>query len=382
MKFPSYQSIDLTIAKLKWGYYVPALIEQYRPDVRLIGIHLDPTQTCDLHGNLAQSHEDVDYSWLPHKIEQAFRFKKKIGLLIEDEHVCPYPNEQLIEIVNYYQDRPVYWLTQYDQNRIVTHYQVGHRLQCKTLELPWLILNECLMYDKFKQHCGPALSFDKIIDNKKNAFFTLTGRYEPFRKRLLEKLVQHDLHTHGLLTVANDLHKYNNLRQYVTVESRPPYSDQPIKTHAKMAAQFLQNNMWIGTNTQNFLYIEQTYRHYPMAIIPETSAHNYFSTEKSVWPALLGKLFLIFGSTGCMKYIQRFYDIDLSEFLNLEFDSMESSTDQYVDQKLDCMLESNKNFILNSHKFYNQNHQRIHNARNTIDPNLYRFVMDQVSRIQ
>jgi phenylalanine-4-hydroxylase len=140
----------------------------------------------------------------------------------------------------------------------------------------------------------------------------------------------------------------------------------------------LEKNTWIGCNTQNFLHIEQAYQQYPMTVIPETSVYDYFSTEKSVWPALLGKLFLIFGSTGCMKYIQRFYDIDLSEFLNLEFDSMDS----YYDQKLDCMLESNKNFILNSHKFYNQNYQRIHNARSTMGPNLYRFVLDQVSRIQ
>jgi hypothetical protein len=385
MNFPSYQSIDLTTTKLKWGYYVPALIEQYRADVRLIGIHVDPAQTCDLHGNLLHSHEEVNYSWLPHKIEQAFRFKKKIGLLIEDEHVCAYPNEQLIDIVNYYQDRPVYWLTQYDQNSIDTHYRVGHRLQCKILEFPWLILNECLMYNKFR----PLPTSVPVPNNRTDyrdqpTFFTLTGRYEPFRKRLLEKLIEHNLHRHGLLTVQNGAYtdRDHSLNPYVTFETRPPYDDQPIKTQAKMAAQFLENNMWIGNNTQNFLHIEQTYQHYPMTIIPETSVYNYFATEKSVWPILLGKLFLIFGSTGCMKYIQRFYDIDLSEFLNLEFDDMDSYADQYIDQKLDCMLESNKNFILNSHKFYTQNYQRIHNARRTLGPNLYRFVLDQVARIQ
>ena len=149
-----------------------------------------------------------------------------------------------------------------------------------------------------------------------------------------------------------------------------------------MAAQFLKKNTWIGCNTDNFLHIEQTYQHYPMTVIPETAVYDYFSTEKSVWPALLGKLFLIFGSTGCMKYIQRFYDIDLSEFLNLDYDCVELTRNWDFDRRLDCMLESNKNFILNSHKFYNQNYQRIHNARSTLGPNLYRFVLDQVARIQ
>jgi hypothetical protein len=149
-----------------------------------------------------------------------------------------------------------------------------------------------------------------------------------------------------------------------------------------MAAQFLENNMWTGSNTQNFLHIEQTYSNYPLAIIPETFFSNYFSTEKSVWPALLGKLFLIFGSAGCMNYIQRFYDIDLLEFLNLDYDCVERTRDWDIDRRLDCMLESNKNFILNSHKFYNQNYQRIQAARRTLGPNLYQFVLDQVSRIQ
>jgi hypothetical protein len=374
MKFPSYQSIDLTTAKLKWGYYVPALIEQYRPDIRLIGIHLDLKEITDEWGNLTQSHADVDYSWLPHKIEQAFRFKKKIGLLIEDEHVCPFPNKQLIDIVNYYQDRPVYWLTQYDQNRIGTHYQVGHGIQCKILELPWLILNECLMYDKVK----PTMVSSKTMTRTdQNAFFTLTGRYEPFRERLLEKLVEHGLHQHGLLTALHVPHN-PDLKNHVTINSDGPYGNRLIKSHAPMAVQFMEKNTWIGCNTQNFLHMEQAYQHYPMTIIPETSVYNYFSTEKSVWPALLGKLFLIFGSAGCMKYVQRFYDIDLSEFLNLDFDSMHSCDDQ----KLDCMLESNKNFILNSHKFYNQNYQRIQAARRTLGSNLYRFVLDQVHRIQ
>jgi hypothetical protein len=241
------------------------------------------------------------------------------------------------------------------------------------------------MYNKFR----PLPTSVPVPNNRTDyrdqpTFFTLTGRYEPFRKRLLEKLIEHNLLRLGFLTVQNVAYtdRDHSLNPYVTFETRPPYDDQPIKTQAKMAAQFLENNMWIGNNTQNFLHIEQTYQHYPMTIIPETSVYNYFATEKSVWPILLGKLFLIFGSTGCMKYIQRFYDIDLSEFLNLEFDDMDSYADQYIDQKLDCMLESNKNFILNSHKFYNQNYQRIQAARRTLGPNLYRFVLDQVARIQ
>jgi hypothetical protein len=377
MKFPSYQSIDLATTKLKWGYYVPALIEQYRPDIQLIDIHLDLSKIADSYGNLATAHKDVDYSWLPHTIEQALRSGQKLGLLVEDEHVASDSNEQLIDIVNHYRDQSVYWLTQHDQKRIGLIYQGFHKLQCKILEFPWVILNECLMYDKVK----PTVVSRKMIRTNQDAFFTLTGRPELFRERLLEKLIEHGLHRRGLLTTLHVPHD-SDLKDYVTINTDGPYGNRLIKSHAPMAAQLLKKNIWISCNTDNFLHMERTYQHYPLTVIPETFYHDYFSTEKSVWPALLGKLFLILGSAGCMKYIQRFYDIDLSEFLNLGFDSMEITNDRQLDLKLDCMLESNKNFILNPYKFYNQNYQRIQAARNTIGPNLYRFVLGQVARIQ
>lgn len=378
MKFPSYQSIDLPTTKLKWGYYVPALIEQYRPDIHLIDIHLDLSKFADSNGNLAIAHNEIDYSWLPHKIEQTLRSNQKIGLLVEDEHVAPDPNRQLIDIVNHYQDQSVYWLTQHDQKRFKKIYQNFHGMQCKILEFPWVILNECLMYNKVKP---TIVSRKTMIRTGQNAFFTLTGRCELFRERLLEKLIEHGLHQHGLLTTLHVPHN-PDLKDHVTINTDGPYGDRFIKSHAPMAAQFLKKNIWIGCNTQNFLHLELAYQHYPLTVIPETFYQDYFSTEKSVWPALLGKLFLIFGSAGCMKYIQRFYDINLSEFLNLDFDSMEINNDQQLDLKLDCMLESNKNFISDPYKFYNQNYQRIQAARNTIGPNLYQFVLDQVDRIQ
>jgi hypothetical protein len=217
-----------------------------------------------------------------------------------------------------------------------------------------------------------------------NKFFTVTGRYQPIRKRLLEKLIEHGLHHHGLLTIQNTT--YNDceydLGNLVTVEPHYPYGDHPNKMQAKMAAQFEQNNHWISCNTRNFLHIEQTYCHYPLTIIPETFYIDYFSTEKSVWPALLGKMFLILGSQGCMQNIQRFYDVDMSQFLNLEFDRMPTVTTQQLDCKMDHMLDSNREFILNAHQVYDQYRDQLQAARNTIGPNIYKFVLAQLDLIQ
>ena len=384
MSFPAYRDIDLAATPLKWGYYIPGLIEQHRPDIELIEIHLDLSRVGNQLGHLKLSHPDTDYSWLPVRIEHAMRANKKVGLLFEDEWLTEC-NSQFSDIVNHYQDHSVYCLTQHDRKRIDIHYRGTHGLQGKILELPWVILNECLMYNNAKQHRVPTvISRGSRVYNNQNTFLTLTGRYEPFRKRMLEKLIDHGLDRYGLLTIQNTPGNKcaYDLDDRVAVEPYYPYRDQPIKTHAKMAAQFEQNDHWISCNTRNFLHIEQTYLHYPLAIIPETYFYNYFSTEKSVWPILLGKLFLIFGSAGCMKYIQRFYDIDMSEYLDLEFDRMNIYDDQDIDRKLDLMLDCNREFILNAQSFHDQNYQHLQAARNTLGPNLYRFVQEQVAQIQ
>jgi len=380
VSFPAYRDIDLATTPLKWGYYVPGLIKQHRPDVELIGIGVDLARICDSDGHVVRPHDEVDYSWLPAEIEQALARNQKVGLLVEDEHVSWPQNQQLTSIVNHYRDQPVYWLSQHDQPRIEIHYRGRHQLQCKMLELPWTILNECLMYNNVKQHRVSTIVSRGARDH--NKFFTLTGRYEPFRKRLLEKLIEHGLHHHGLLTVQSPSVCDYDLGNQVTVEPHYPYGDHPIKMQAKMAAQFEQNNHWISCNTRNFLHIEQTYQTYPLTIIPETFYHNYFSTEKSVWPVLLGKMFLILGSQGCMQYIQRFYDVDMSKFLNLEFDRMPTNTTPQLDCKMDHMLTSNREFILNAHQVYDQYRDQLQAARNTLGPNLYRFVLAQLDRIQ
>jgi hypothetical protein len=367
MQFPDYWSIDLPSCELKWGYYVPALIEQYRPDIETVDIKLNV--------NDLQPNPDTDYSQLPAQIESALKQKKKVALLVEDEHVMYNKSRQLTDIVNFYQDYPVYWCTQLEAHNIDRYYRQQHKLKCKIVELPWVILNECLMWDY--SFCQTPTVVSRRQPKHSN-FFTLTGKYEPFRKTLIEQLIEHHLDQYGIITVQNS---QEDIKRYaagsnVKIEPYYPYQDQPIKIHAKMAAQHYQNGIWQSCNTRNFMYLEKTYVQYPLAIIPETAVCDYFSTEKSVWPILLGKLFLIVGPVGCMKYIQRFYDIKLSDFLDLEFDSIIDT-----EQKIDLMLTKNMQFILNSHQFYQQYQDQIQAARRTIGPNLYRFVVDQVDKI-
>jgi hypothetical protein len=388
MSFPAYQDIDLAATPLKWGYYIPGLIGQYRPDIELIEIRLDFAKNTDQHGNVRYDHRYVDYSDLPDQIESALRKGKKVGLLVEDEHVYYEKNHQLTNIVNRYQPESVYWLTQYDSKRIKSIYQDQHGIKCKILELPWLILNECLVYNYVKQFRVPTTILSRRHQQEHTSnFFTVVGKYEPFRKQLLEALVAHGLDQYGLLTVPDQYgDQYSSQHYTFGQQVRPvpdqPYAVAPIGQHDKMAAQFFENNVWLSCNTRNFLHLERSYIKYPLAIIPETGVYNFFATEKSVWPALLGKMSLILGPAGCMSYIQRFYDIDMSEFMDLEFDSIDPVTPEQVDQKINCMLSRNRDFVINAKHIYAQHRDRFRAAQNTIGPNIYKFVLAQLDQIQ
>ena len=196
--WPAYQDIVLTSTPLKWGYYIPGLIGQYRPDIELIEIRLDFEKNTDCYGNVKHHHRDVDYSDLPGQIESALASGKKVGLLVEDEHVYYEKNHQLVAIVNRYQDNAVYWLTQYDSKRIQSIYRDRHGLECKILELPWLILNECLVYNYIKRFRVPTTIFSRRHQQDPTSnFFNVSGKYQSVRKQLLEALVDHGQDQYG-----------------------------------------------------------------------------------------------------------------------------------------------------------------------------------------
>ena len=68
----------------------------------------------------------------------------------------------------------------------------------------------------------------------------------------------------------------------------------------------------------------------------------------------------------------------MSEFLNLEFDN----TTVNIDTKIEMMIDQNRDFILNSQKVHTAYFDKIQAARNTITPNLYKFLKSQLKKIK
>jgi hypothetical protein len=76
--------------------------------------------------------------------------------------------------------------------------------------------------------------------------------------------------------------------------------------------------------------------------------------------------------------MQKFYDVDMSKFLNLEFDRADVS----IEERIEMMIDQNRDFILNSKKIYAENLDEIQTAKNTITPNMYKFLLSQLNKIE
>jgi hypothetical protein len=82
------------------------------------------------------------------------------------------------------------------------------------------------------------------------------------------------------------------------------------------------------------------------------------------------------GRPGTMKWIQRFYDIDLSQFVNLDYDS-----DGDTDSRLYRMISDNQQLIKNSSAVYQQLKSDLESARWTLGANMYKFFISQLESI-
>lgn len=373
MSFPYYDALRLDLYDKPWGYYALGMIKYYRPDIELIDIRLDLEKTAP-NGTVEETSSQVNYDWLQPQIESALKNKKSVALIVEDEHVFAEKNVQLTNILNQYINDSVYWITQYDNSGIEKVYKIKHGLKLKILELPWLLLNEAITY--------MGVTNKNLTVNPSNTlynFLTMSGRFEPHKNKLLEELHNKNLDQFGLLTIPTDDYlriPYGD-KPYCKLESFNPYIDVPIKKYDKMAAQFYVDGVWISNNVKNFLYIEKTYTDIPLALNAETGVGNFFTTEKSIWPTLLGKLPLIYGQKHVMQYVQRFIELDLTKIFNLDFDSI---TDRNV--RLEALLTKNADVLKNCTEVYYQYRDEIYVSRLQMPIKLYNFFVNQLDKIK
>jgi hypothetical protein len=362
--YPIYEQINISNYETLFGFYTLGFIQKHRPDLFIIDIRLkNKSWDCN--------HDVANYNWLDEKIQQGLKQGRAVVIIPEDEHVVFLANTQLTGILNNYVDSPVYWITMLDSLAQRT-YREYHRFRIKILELPWMMLNECLTYYPV---ADTATEF-KTNDQNYNFFCLIGNTLGTHKIELARELHNKHLSSYGLISVNGHCQCPGDLKDFCQINKEFVYTviDPEYPVYAR---QTNINGIWVSKNVENYLYLDQAYHDIPLAINPETVVSDFKSTEKSIWPILLGKLFLVYGRQGSMTWIQRFYDIDIARFANIEYDLISSSTDRLIK-----MVDDNRDLIKNAHSLYQQLQPELQEARWTLGANLYKFFVSQLEEIK
>lgn len=358
-EFPAYHELDITQYPLIAGYYTLGLVHTHRPDIEII--HLEMWQNKTFY---------IYYAWLDKKIVSALNRNKTVCVFVWDEDILFDPN--FSKCLVKYQSSPVYLITQLDDFCMLNYKDQGIE---NIIEIPWWLLNECLCYYRL---CNQNLLINEFDPNYN--FLCMVHRHEKHKLDLIKELGNTELHQFGCITLGKHSTADTEVQNFCQPMHLPPF---PERNHflGTTRANSEINKIHISGNTNNFLQIEKHYRNIPLIINPETSYGTFFTTEKSLWPLLLGRLCLISGRWKIMNYMQRFYDIDFSSYVNLEFDEIHGWTDDHQQTRIRTMISKNKDLIQDGRDIYKSLQPDLEQARWTIGKNMYDFFVKQLSQI-
>lgn len=349
------------------GFYSLGFLAACRPDIHWIDFSPNDSAPCPINDKGFCDRLDIE-------ISTNLKKDKIVCLLIWDEDALPPPFDNFAAVCNRYRDERFYLVTQLGpaQQKIYTH-QGG--LKCKIIEIPWWWLNDCVQFYAIGMMDIPRPAETHL------QFLCMTSRPQEHKTDLITGLYQKNLHGYGKITV-NSLDEYPKfLTRIVEINPHPPYYHTKSLGYNSIAAITMIEDVLISANVENFAYIDCNYD-MPLIINAETTTGIFLATEKSLWPALLGRMYLIHGQPGSMAQIQRFHDVDQTLYCDTSFDSFEGDWSRSSDlQRLEMMLDSNRYLIMHAREIYQDLRDRFQSARWTIGDNILRFCLDQLGKI-
>lgn len=355
------------------GYHSLGFLEAIRPDIHWIFLIHNVTWRV---ANPISSSKLCDQ--LDIEIAANLALERPVCLVIWDENIPTPPAPTFVAVCNRYRDENFFLITQFGPKQQLLYTYQGE-LRCKILEIPWFFLNDIIGYYKSR-----ILSDVKSPNDSKKNFLLMTNRWQMQQHKidLMEFIIKKDLHEFGLITV-HDLARMSKIYNHDSIIETllPAYPKEESTEFDKMAAQTKIGDMWISHNVENFLRIE-SYYDMPLIITAESRIGIFLASEKSIWPALLGRMYLIYGQPGSMGLTQRWHDVDQTEWADLEFDSHEGDWSRQANlERLDLMLDRNRYLIMHAREIYHSIRDKLERARWTIGPNILRFCLDQLDRI-
>jgi len=377
MFFPDYSDIDIYNIDPIAGTYSLSLIKQYNPNIHIIdpitwSLKHNVTLDSLINGDISKK----SYKWLNEDISRALENNKTVFIVFFDENTIMDKSCTLANVLNLYRDDNVFFITLFDDYSL---YRDKLLLQCKILSLSWWLLNESLVYESLNEpYITPSLN------NKKYNYVMSINRAPKHKIALGTQLNKENLSKYGLITITDEF--YNRLNENEKKFFKISSFEKMINVNHNSVngiiyinelGNFEYNNLLVSNNIRNVINLNRYFSNIPLIINPETTLNkNFFVTEKSIWPIQLGKLFLIYGRKGIMKRIQKWYKIDFSKYLNLEFDSI--SDDKL---RLELMIQKNKMFISNTHDIYQELKHEIKEAKQDLARNMYNEFTSKLNTI-
>jgi hypothetical protein len=353
--------IDISEYPLTGGFYTLGWMQQTRSDCRFI--------TYNEWVNYK------DYTWLDIKIQETLNDGKIVCIVPWDEDILAFPSDPLVKILNQYKNQPLYWIHQLPSDKEnFLRFNLG--FECKLLSLPWWLLNDTLTYYKFYN------AKEKILPNTtQHQYLCMIGNtHSKHKYDLIRRLYEKDLHTHGLITVQKLRDYPEEVKKYAVENKNLPYQTKGTKW-PKIAAQHKLNDFWISASVKNYIHIEETYD-MPLILNAETTNGIFFSTEKSLWPMLLGRMYLLWGAPYIMKWIQQFHDVPQTLWSNCSFDSVGLNyTAKDHEDRLHSLIDDNRYLITHAKDLYKQLCPKLEAARWTVGPNMYKYCVKQLNDI-
>lgn len=351
--WPEYDRLVQKNYSMPDGYHTLGMFSAHRPDIALVSLH-------------GHSIEDNNFDWLKKSIDEALAAGKKAAIIVWDEDWMWPHNQQLFDLLNSYANDPVWWITQIDR---LEEWKESRGLRVKVLEVQWWMLNDCIA---FKELYLPPPKEETVHAN----YLCMLGRYEDHKYALGKKLYDAGLTQYGMTTVAYPKNYPSDYTEWASINSVALYTNLNF-TNGKTRANTQYGDTWASGNVENWLHLEPVFANIPLILNPDSGFGIFQLNDKHIWPPLLGKLFLIYGRPYVMSTIQRFYDVDISQYANLEFDCIVDHN-----QRLEAMIESNRDLIKNCREIYKELKPQLEQARWTLGSNLYKFCIEQLDTIK
>ena len=361
---PELDELDLPKVPLVQGYYTLGIIKKYRPNIEMVYMRLAR--------NDQWSGPDSDPVLFYDIIRQHLKNGKTVFVVPFDEYVMGI-EYNFSDVLNNFVNDPVYFITEMDREQSL-YWRFQKNLKCKILELPFILVNDAICFFKIQK-----TTLINAPETKHN-FLCMVNRSENSKYDLLRKIHKLGLHKYGLVTYRDPAAPEFIKENFVFNNTGPLNPGQLPTIHRQEAGQIYINNILVSGNVANYVHIYNTHDA-PLIINPESTTGIFPATEKSLWPALLGKMYLIYGHQRIMQWPQRFSSYGPENFCNLGFDNIEGYDSNDHALRLEKMLMENENLIKNAKEIYKDHKTELENNRNNFIFNLYDFFKSQINTL-